>query len=159
MLDLLHVQFHAFDLIVTVETAVYAVVFTVVGNVERCKEIDGIAKMLARFQPRLLCHFFQERFGGRGEQRLEILNGAGGVLQRGFDVLCRVFTVIVIIHLRDDAFADVGFDLFHSGQVFHVVFAAGRIGFQTVFLLQRFGREFFRIDEKLVFHKIHLLIP
>ena len=159
MLDLFHIQFHALDLVIAVETAVNAVVFAVVGNVEGREKINGVAEVLACFQPRLLCHFFQKRFGGGGEQRFEILNGTGGVLQGGFYILRRVSAVIVVIHPGNDVFTDIGINLFHSRQVFHVIFSAGRIGFQAVFLFQCLGRELFRIDKKLIFHLFHLLIP
>ena len=48
-LDLLHGQLHTLDMVITVETTVNAVVFTVIGNIERRKQIDRVAEMLCWF--------------------------------------------------------------------------------------------------------------
>ena len=45
--NLLHGQLHAVDVVIAVKPTVHAVVFTVIGNVQRGKQIHRVAKMLA----------------------------------------------------------------------------------------------------------------
>ena len=61
VLDLLHAQLHAPDMVVAVEAAVYAVVLAIIGNVQRGEQIYGVAEVLACLPAGLLCHFFQKR--------------------------------------------------------------------------------------------------
>ena len=80
MFNLLGSQLHAVDVVVTVKTAVNAVILTVVRDVERSKQVDRVSKVFACLQTGSLCHLLQKRFGGRGEQRFEIVNGTGFML-------------------------------------------------------------------------------
>ena len=64
VLDLLHGELHALDVVVAVEAAIDAVVFAVVGDIERRKEIDVVAEMLAGFDFGLGGHLFQVGSGG-----------------------------------------------------------------------------------------------
>ena len=138
MLDLFHVQFHAADVVVAVESAVDTVILAVIGNVQRCEEIDGVAEVLAGFQPCFLCHLLKERFRGRGEKCLEILNGAGVMLQCSLHISSGILCRIVVIHLRHHVCTYIRFDHFHSRQVFHVVLTGRRIIFQSVLFRQSF---------------------
>ena len=66
MLYLLHIELHALDVIVAVETAVNAVILAVVGDIQRSEQIDGVAEMLLCLQSCLSRHFLQKRLSGRG---------------------------------------------------------------------------------------------
>ena len=61
VLNLFHVQLHTLDVVVAVETAIDAVVFAVVCDVERRKEVDVIAEMAASLNLCLGGHLFEER--------------------------------------------------------------------------------------------------
>ena len=69
MFYLFHIKLHSVYTVITVESAVYAIIFTVICDIERCKYVNGISEMLSCFVSCLLRHFFKKRFGSRGEQR------------------------------------------------------------------------------------------
>ena len=87
------------NVVITVKAAVYTVVFTIIGNVERGEEIDRIAKVAAGFQSCPLCHFLQERLGSRRKQSFEILRGTSLMGQGSADVLSGVGSIIISIYL------------------------------------------------------------
>ena len=150
--NLLHVQFHALNVVIAVEAAVNAVILAVVGDVQRGKQVNGVAEVLAGFQPGTLRHFLQKGLGGRGEEGLQILNGAGFVLQRRPDVLGGVLGGVVGVHLGEHHVPDIGINLFHPRQILHVAFPAGRVGFQPVLFFQGFRGKVLGIHKKLIFH-------
>ena len=118
---LFHAQLHAADFVVAVKAAVDTVIFAVIRDVQRCEHIYRVSEVLARFKTRPLCHLFQKRFGGRGKEGFEILNRAGFMFKRGFNILCSVLCVVVGLHLRDDVLTHVGFNNLHSFHIFHMV--------------------------------------
>ena len=61
MLDLLETQFLAADVVVTVKSTVNAVVLTIIGDVEWCKNIYRISKMIFRDLLRFSRHLLQIR--------------------------------------------------------------------------------------------------
>ena len=127
VLDLLFVQLHPLDVVVAVEAAVDAVVFTVVGDVEGGEEIDGVAEVLLGLPLGLPGHLFQKRRGGGGEEGFEVLHGASLVLQRRPHVAGGVGGVIIGADLLHDFVANFGRNLLHAGLVGHVVRAAGGV--------------------------------
>ena len=74
-IDFFFVQLGTVDFIMAVETAVNAVVFAVVGNVDRCEHVYTVTKMLSGFHTSCLCDVLQQGQSGRGEQCGEILRG------------------------------------------------------------------------------------
>ena len=123
-------------MVIAVETAVHTVIFTVVGDVQRCKQVYRVAKMFAGLDPGFLCHLLQERLSGRGEQSLEILDRTGVVIQSSPNIPRGILGVIVAFHLGHDLTADIGFNDFHSRHVLHMIPAAGRVCFQPMLFLQ-----------------------
>ena len=58
--DLICIQLCTADFVMTVKSAVNAVVLTVVCNIDRCKHADTVSKMLPCLDPCSLCDFFQK---------------------------------------------------------------------------------------------------
>ena len=150
VLNLLHRELHALDVVVAVEPAIDAIVFAIVRNVERREKVDVVAEVLARLDFRLRGHLFQVRGGGRRKERLEVFERAAFMFQRALHVLAGVLGVIVVLGLREDLFANVRLDDFHAGQVIHDVGAGARIGFDTVFLGERTFRKVSGIEQVVV---------
>ena len=98
MADLIHGQFHSLYVIITIKSTVHAVIFTIIGNIQRRKQIYRIAEMLAGFQPGPLGHLLQKRLRRRGQQRLKIRNGDGIDL----DHSCKVRIADCFIESGDD---------------------------------------------------------
>ena len=60
MLDFLHVQFLAVNMVITVKTTVNAIIFTVIGNIKRCEKIHTVAEMVTALHSSFFCHLFQK---------------------------------------------------------------------------------------------------
>ena len=99
MLDLLEGQLHAANRIVTVEAAVNAVVAAVIGDIQRCEQIDRIAEMTSGITLGAFRHLFENGFCGGREQRLEVVDAADGGRQRSSDIPRRIGRIVVGIHL------------------------------------------------------------
>ena len=126
-LNLFRCQAGTVDLIVTVETAVNAVIFTVVGNIDRCEHIDTVAKMCLCLLSGSLGDFFQKRQCSRREQCLKILRCALCMRQSTFYIRCSKLLIVVAVHGIDHLIHDIGADVLHIWQISHVI--------NTVFLL------------------------
>jgi len=150
MLDLFHIQLHTLDVIVAVESAIDAVVFAVVCDVERSEQINVVAKMATRLNLCLGCHLFEERSGCRRKQSLEVFDSAGVVLQRKLYVAGGVLGIIEVVGLRKHLVADVRLDDFHSWQVFHDVCTDRRIVFDPVLAFKRCRRKVTGIKKVIV---------
>ena len=61
LFDLVHIQLGTANLVMTVETAVNAVIFTVVGNIDRCEHIDAVSEMLSRLHLGCLGNLLKKR--------------------------------------------------------------------------------------------------
>ena len=109
-------------MIVAVEAAVYAVVLTVVGYVERREHVDRVAEVPACFAACALRHHLKKWFGGGGEQSLEVLYAARLVFKGSHDVSACVTAVVVAVHVLHDLAADVRFNNLHARKVFHMAF-------------------------------------
>ena len=120
--NLLHSQLHPLNMVVAVKATVDTVILAIIGNVKRREQINGIAEVLAGFQPCPLRHLLQKRLCGGREQRLKILDGTGLMLQCCLYIFGGVLVVIVGIHLLHDIGTYIGLNPFHAGQVFHVIF-------------------------------------
>ena len=81
-LDFAEGEAGAVDFVVAVEAAVDAVVFAVVGDVDRGEEGDGVAEVAARLCLSSPGDGFEVRLGGGGEQGLEVLVRKGGFGER-----------------------------------------------------------------------------
>ena len=73
LLNFLISKLRPLNFIAAVKSTVNAVIFTIIGNINRCKHIHGISKMLPRLLLCKLRHFFQERSCRRGEQGPKVL--------------------------------------------------------------------------------------
>ena len=151
VLDLLLAELQPVDVVVAVEAAVDAVILAVVGDVERREEVDRVAEVAARLAARALGHLLEKRQGGRREQRLEVLDGAGLVLERALDIEDGVGTRVVIVHGRDDRLAHGRVDLLHVGPVGHRVRAARGVHLKPVLLGERRLAELIRVDKEIIF--------
>ena len=121
------------DFVVTVKTAVNAVIFTIIGNVDRCEHVDAVAKMLFCLNLSCLCNFFQKRKCGRREQRLKILRCAFRMCQRTFYIFRGIFCIVIVFHGINDLIHDIGADILHIRQIGHVVNAVFLLIFQNFF--------------------------
>ena len=127
LLDLVHVEFRAADLVMAVEAAVNAVVFAVICDVERREHLHRVAEMLARFQLRTLRHLLEERQGGRRQQRREILGRENVLAERAQNVSCGIGIRVVGVHARDDLILDFRSDVVHARLIGHMVGLGGNI--------------------------------
>ena len=79
MLNFFHGKLFSVNIVIAVKTAVNTVIFTVICNIQRCENVGRITEVVTRFTLGTLCHFFQKRFCGRGEQCLKVLSAAAVV--------------------------------------------------------------------------------
>ena len=135
MLDLLETQFLAADVVVTVKSTVNAVVLTIIGDVEWCKNIYRISKMIFRDLLRFSRHLLQIWCCCRREKSFKILDRAGLIGKRPLHIGSCVDIIIVCIHGFEHLFLDIRSNDLHSLHIFHMVRAEGRILFQSVLAL------------------------
>ena len=150
MLNLLHRELHALDVVVAVEPAIDAIVFAVVRDVERREEIDVVAEVLARLDFRLRGHLFQVRGGGGRKERLEVFERAAFMFERALHVLAGVLGVIEVFGFGEDLVGDVRLDDFHAGQIIHDVRAGARIRLYAVLLRESAFRKVSGIKQVIV---------
>ena len=155
VLDLLHRELHALDVVVAVEPAIDAVVFAVVRDVERREKIDIVAEVLARLDFRLRGHLFQIRSGRRRKKRLKIFERASFVFQSALYVLAGIFGIIEIFGLREHLVGNVRLDDFHAGQIIHYISTGTRIVFKAVLLGKRPFREIPGIKQVIIVFSFH----
>ena len=127
LLDLVHVEFSAADLVVAVEAAVNAVVFAVICDVERREHLHRVAEMLARFHLRTLRHLLEKRQGRRRQQRREILGREDVLAERPQNVSRGIGIRVVGVHARDDLILNFRADVVHARLIGHVVSLCGDI--------------------------------
>ena len=156
LLDLLQGELHAADVVVAVEAAVDAVVLAVVGDIQGGEEIDRVAEVLAGLQSGPGRHLLQEGLGGGRQEGLEVLDGAGIVLQGGLHVGGGVGRGVIGLHLAYDLVHHVGVDPLHIGQVSHVVCPGGGVGLQPVLFGLGLGGKVAGAHKKPLFHAAHL---
>ena len=149
--DLLLIQLFALDVIVAVESTIDTIVFTVVGYVKRCEDIDGISEMFAGLDLRFSRHLLQVWLCSRRKQCLEIFDITGLMHQRTAHIRIRVFVVIVRFHGGQHLVHDVRIYTFHTFHIFHMICTGRRIVLQAVFPLQRFFIQFIGINKKIIF--------
>ena len=83
-LDTRLIQLGPFNLVVAVESAVYTVIFAIIGNVQRREQIDAVPEMTPGLILRPRCHLFQEGQSGRRQQRFIIFQTAALMGKRRF---------------------------------------------------------------------------
>ena len=109
------------DMVMAVETTVNAVVFTVIGDIKRRKEIYTVSEVFPGFSPRSLCHLFQERFRGGRQKRCEILR-CPCVMGQCSQYVCFCITVIVIaVHGTYHFIHNIRIQSFHTLHIFHMI--------------------------------------
>ena len=54
--NLFHIKLHTINMVITVKSTVHAIIFTIVCNIKRCKQIYCISEMLTCLYFRFLCH-------------------------------------------------------------------------------------------------------
>ena len=117
--DFLGVQLAAGDGILAVESAVDALVFAIVGDVQRCENQHVVAEVLLPFCLGTLCHLFQKRLGCRREQRRKVLERQILLAQCCFHLCSGVVLRLILFSRLNDTREDVGVDLFHARLKFH----------------------------------------
>ena len=78
------------------------------------------------------------------------------VFQSRFNIVSRIFRIIIRIHVFHYIFTNIRLNYFHSGQILHVIFAKCRIFFQFMFCFKCLRRQMLRIYKKIIFHITHL---
>ena len=73
MLYFIGIEFLSVNIIVTVKSAINAVIFTIISNIKRCKKIYCVAKMFTCLYLSLLCHLLEKRSCCRWQKCLKIL--------------------------------------------------------------------------------------
>ena len=154
--NLLHGKLHAADMVIAVKSTVHTVIFAVICNIQRRKEIHGVSEMPSCLHAGPLGHFLKKRLCRRRKQSFKILHGAGFMIQRSPYIRSCVSRIVIAFHLIHNVTAHLRFNLFHPGQIFHMIFPKGRICLQTVLFFQSFFRKILRIYKKLIFHFTHL---
>ena len=120
-LDFIRFQLGTVNFVVTVKATVNTVVLAVVCYIERCEHIDAIAEMLSCFLSGSLSDFFQKRKGSRRQQCSKILRCTVVMCQSPADICFGVLAVIIIVHGRDYLVHHIGFQYFHTRQIFHMI--------------------------------------
>ena len=135
MLNFFKRQFFPADIVVTVKSTVNAVVLTIIGDVEWCKNIYRISKMIFRDLLRFSRHLLQIWCCCRREKSFKILDRAGLIGKRPLHIGSCVNIIIVCIHGFEHLFLDIRSNDLHSLHIFHMVRAEGRILFQSMLAL------------------------
>ena len=121
LVELFVVQAGPDDFVVAVEAAVDAVIFAVVGEVDRREQVHCIAEVAARHAVGLLGNLFQEGQGGRGQEGHEVVRFQVLLGQGRLDVAGRVVFVVEGVMIEQDLVEHIRVEDFHARQVFHVV--------------------------------------
>ena len=126
-LDFLHIEPRAADLIMAVKSAIYAIVFTIVGDVQRGKHLHRVTEVLTRLHLGALRHLLKKRRGGRRQERGKILRLQHVAMQCALHIGCGILLRVVGLHPGDNLVLNVRADVFHAGLVGHVVGFGGDI--------------------------------
>ena len=119
--NLFRVKHSTIDLVMAIKTAVNTIIFTVIGNIERCEHVNAVAEMLPCLPSCLLRDLLKEREGGRRKKRCEILRSTVVVGKCAAHVSFGIFLVIIMVHGINDFVHDIGMRILHSRQIRHVV--------------------------------------
>ena len=120
--NFLCIQLCTANFIVAVKTAVDAVIFTVVCDIDWCKHIYTVSKMFSCLHSRRLRDLFQKWKCRRRKKCLEVLNRPIVMFQCSADILFCILIIIIGIHRCDDLFHNIGlFHCLHSRKIFHMI--------------------------------------
>ena len=159
MLYLLEAKLFPVNIVITVETAVNTVILAVISYIKRGEYIDSIAKMLPGLLLGFSGHLFQKRRRCRRKQGFKVFYRTSVMAQRPFHILFSVAVIIIFIHLPDDFLHNVGADLFHPFNIFHVICPERRIRLQSVFSFQSGSRQLVTVHEIYLILFIHHFFP
>ena len=121
LLDLVHIQLGTTNLVMTVETAVNAVIFAVIGDIQRREHLHRVAEMLARFRLCALCHLFKERQRRGRQQCAEVLRRENVLAKRTQYVSRRIGIRVIGVHAGNDLVLHLGANVVHARLILHVV--------------------------------------
>ena len=139
MFHFFHCELFARDIIITVKSAVHAVILAVICQIQRREQVDRIAKMPARFLLCLCRHFFQMRQCSRGQQRLEIFHAARFPPQCPAHICIGITAVIIALHLSQHFFHNIRRNALHAFQICHMVCPCGRVLLYPVLVCKGFA--------------------
>ena len=121
LLDLVHIQLGTANLVVTVETAVNAVIFAVIGDIQRREHLHRVAEMLARFGLCALRHLLKERQRRGRQQCAEVLRRENVLAKRTQYVSRRIGIRVIGVHAGNDLVLHLGADVVHARLILHVI--------------------------------------
>ena len=98
--------------------------------------------MLAGLPLCLLCHLLQKRLRRRREKCLKILHTTAVTLQCPPHVNCRIFRIIITLHLGKHLLPDLRGNLLHPLHIRHMIRTARGIILQTVLFFQSLFTQF-----------------
>ena len=121
LFDLVHIQLGTTNLVMTVKTAVNAVIFAVIGDVQRREHLHRVAEMLARFGLCALRHLLKERQRRGRQQCAEVLRRENVLAKRTQYVSRRIGIRVIGVHAGNDLVLHLGADIVHTRLVLHVI--------------------------------------
>jgi len=127
LFDLVHIQLGTADLVMTVKTAVNAVILAVIGDIQRCEHLHRVAEMLARFRLCALRHLLKERQRRGRQQCAEVLRRENVLAKRTQYVSRRIGIRVIGVHAGNDLVLHLGADIVHARLVLHVVGISGDV--------------------------------
>ena len=127
LFDLVHIQFGTANLVVTVETAVNAVIFAVIGDIQRREHLHRVAKVLACFHLRPLGHLLEERQRRGRQQCAEVLRREYVLAERTQNISGSIGIRIIGVHAGNDLVLYFRADVVHARLVLHVVSISGDV--------------------------------
>ena len=110
-----------------IKPAVYAIVFTIVGDVQRGKHLHCVTEVLTRLHLGALCHLLKERRGSGRQERGKILRLQHVAMQCALHISRGILLRVVGIHPGDNLVLNVRADVVHAGLISHVVGFGGNI--------------------------------
>ena len=105
----------------TVETAINAVIFAVIGDVQRREHLHRVAEMLACFGLCALRHLLKERQRRGRQQCAEVLRRENILAKRTQYVSRRIGIRVIGVHAGNDLVLHLGADVVHTRLVLHVI--------------------------------------
>ena len=119
--NFLCIQLCPADAVMTVESTVNTVVFTIICNIKWCKKADRITKMIFFFHLCALCHFFNKRLCRRWQQRCKIFWCTVSFCKCPPYIFRCVTVIIICLHYFNHLFCDIGSQRFHPRQICHMI--------------------------------------
>ena len=127
----------------TVKSAVNAVVFAVVGNVQWRKHINAVAEVLSGLALRSLCDLFQKWKCSRGKECGKVFRCYRICLQCPAHISSRIAVIVIVFGCFHHLIHNVRTWILHTWQVGHVVNTVFLLIFQNFFIQNTFVQMFF----------------